>query len=186
MNVFISWSGETSRAVAQALRDWLPSVIQVLHPWMSDEDLKKGARWSSALAERLEKTDVGISCLTPDNLNAPWLHFEAGALAKRVQAAYVCPYLFLVEPGDLVGPFRDFQATKAEREDTRKLLKTVNDALGEGKLPEPQLVRAFDKWWPELEKSLSEIVPREGQQPVQRTQPEILAEVLALILGFFG
>ena len=77
MGVFISWSGETSKAVALALREWLPLVIQAVHPWASDEDLRKGVRWGAELADRLQKTDLGICCLTPDNLAAPWLHFEA-------------------------------------------------------------------------------------------------------------
>lgn len=43
MKVFISWSGETSKKVALALKAWLPNVIQALDPWMSDKDIEKGA-----------------------------------------------------------------------------------------------------------------------------------------------
>lgn len=32
MKVFISWSGERSQALAQALRDWLPLVLHFVEP----------------------------------------------------------------------------------------------------------------------------------------------------------
>ena len=54
-------------------------VIQSAKPWMSETDIEKGTRGLSELAKALEAIKVGISCLTPENLSAPWLLFEAGA-----------------------------------------------------------------------------------------------------------
>ncbi len=85
MKVFISWSGERSKAVAQAWHDWLPNVIQAVEPWMSETDIAKGARWGMDMARELDETRVGIICLTPENLNAPWILFEAGALSKTLE-----------------------------------------------------------------------------------------------------
>src|SRR5580693_1724871 len=124
MNLFISWSGTRSRAVAEALHGWLPSVIQSVKPWMSAADLEKGARWSSDVARHLEETRVGIICLTSDNLDAPWILFESGALSKTLNSTFVCPYLFNVEPSELKGPLVQFQVTKCDKEDTRRLLHT--------------------------------------------------------------
>jgi hypothetical protein len=79
MRVFISWSGEPSRSVAQALRDWPPIVVQQVEPWMSDEDIESGGRWNDQIAAELEQADYGIICLTSTNLDRPWSLFEAGA-----------------------------------------------------------------------------------------------------------
>ena len=75
MKVFLSWSGDRSRQVAEALRDWLPGVLQAVEPWLSAKDLVVGDRWSVALTKALEETRIGVICLTKDNVDASWLHF---------------------------------------------------------------------------------------------------------------
>ena len=94
MKVFISWSGNKSHKVAMIFREWLPSVIQSLEPYVSSEDIDKGARWSSDIAKELEDSTFGILCVTKDNLHAPWLSFEAGALSKTMDKSFVTPFLF--------------------------------------------------------------------------------------------
>ena len=74
MKVFLSWSGDVSKSVAESLRDWLPTIIQTVEPWMSSEDIDKGAFWSSNVATTLgEAGAAGIVCVTPDNQAAAWL-----------------------------------------------------------------------------------------------------------------
>src|SRR5437899_3787788 len=80
-NVFISWSGARSRHVAETLREWLPTVLQATKPWIS-RDIDKGARGLSEIDRALKAMKVGIICLTPENLDARWIHYEAGALSK--------------------------------------------------------------------------------------------------------
>jgi hypothetical protein len=194
MKVFISWSGERSRAVAEALHDWLPSLIQAVQPWMSSNDIEKGTRWRSGLANELEQASVSIICLTPENLEAPWINFEAGALSKQQQNTYVCTFLFGLEPIDVREPLAQFQATKAEKEDVRKLINTINRVLSDNALPEGKINEAFDVWWPKLEERLVKI--QEYKQSVmqindnldqpnsiehQRDIREILSEILELV-----
>ena len=86
MKIFLVWSGRRSFGIAQALYDFLPRVIQAVKPFFSHE-IEKGARWSSEIEEALEGTNFGIVCLTPDNLESTWIHFEVRFL-KRMTLAY--------------------------------------------------------------------------------------------------
>lgn len=157
MKVFISWSGEVSHKVAKVFRDWLPSVIQCVNPYVSSEDIDKGSRWSTDIAAELEESAYGILCVTRDNLEAPWLNFEAGALGKSVDKSRVSPFLFRVKRSEVNGPVLQFQSTIQEREDLFKLVKSINAACGDDSLDESRLEKVFEVWWPELEVGLSNI-----------------------------
>ena len=185
MNIFIAWSGATSKAVAKALYDWLPKVIQLLKPWMSEKDINKGSRWSREIADQLDKADIGLISLTLENLDSPWILYEAGALSKTVgKEALVCPYLFGVKQTNIKGPLTQFQLTEANKLDTKKLVHTINSALDEKKLPEKELDEIYEVWWPYLEKKLKAIrIPNSVQKTrkPQRTDRELLEEILVLV-----
>lgn len=200
MKVFISWSGERSRQVAEALYNWLPNVIQAIQPWMSANDIEKGTRWRSGLANELEQSRVSIICLTPENLEAPWINFEAGASAKQQQNTFACTFLFGLEPIDVREPLAQFQATKAEKEDIFKFVHTINRAREDSPLSEGKINEAFDVWWPKLEQRLNSIPALDDSDKEhrrlaisaayesldhrldhQRDVREILGEILALV-----
>ena len=111
MKVFISWSGERSLALANALRDWLPLVLQYVEPWLSKADIDAGDRWDGELSKNLSESNFGISCVTSDNFLSPWLLFEAGALAKSVDEGRLVPLLFDLDIKDLSGPLARFHPT---------------------------------------------------------------------------
>ena len=115
MKVFISWSGDSSHKVAIVLRDWLPSVIQALEPYVSS-DIDKGARWMADISGELENSSFGILCVTKDNIHAPWLNFEAGALSKFAKQDRAAPFLFGVDVSEIrEGPLSQFQASSDAR-----------------------------------------------------------------------
>jgi hypothetical protein len=186
MKVFLSWSGEQSHKVAVVLRDWFPSVIQSLVPYVSSEDIDKGARWSTDIATELADSTFGILCVTRENLTAPWLTFEAGALSKTMEKSFVCPFLFNIKRSEVDGPILQFQSTIFEKEDIKKLLKTLNKACGEDKLTEDRLDKAFEVWYPTLEEELKKIEPLIEEEKSSKEQSqevpnnEILEEILEL------
>lgn len=178
MKIFISWSGDKSKNIAEALYEWLPNVIQGLEPWISVNDIEKGTVWRSEVSSQLEAASVGIICLTSDNLEKPWLLFEAGAISKKLNDSYVCTYLFGIEPSDVKDPLAQFQSTRANKEDTHKLLLTINQAQGEKSLSKDRIDKSFDKWWPELEQKLKAVPDQSPHSEILRTDREILQEIL--------
>jgi hypothetical protein len=181
MKVFISWSGSRSKAIAEALREWLPRVIQSIQPWMSATDIEKGTMWRTEIAQQLEAATVGIICLTAENLQSPWLLFEAGAISKKLDDAFVCTYLLGIEPSQIIDPLAQFQSTRAQKNDTKHLLKTINKAQRDAALEETILNDVFEALWPKLEQAINDIPPIEEVCKPVRSQEEILEELLALV-----
>jgi hypothetical protein len=91
--VFICWSGGRSKAIAEGLKELLQRVLPELErrdgeadPVFLSEDIEKGAEWFQSIREELDRSKVGIVVLTRENLENPWIHFEAGALARELSA----------------------------------------------------------------------------------------------------
>ena len=180
MKVFISWSGLRSRAVALGLRQWLPDVIQNVEPFMSENDISAGVRWGADLTRELESTDIGILCLTPENLTAPWLLFEAGSLSKKLDISRVIPYRLDLKATEVPFPLAQFQSIDANREGTLVLLKTLNDSL-EHPIETERLERLFSRLWDDLDRDLADALMLGAERPPERNEREILEEILQLV-----
>jgi len=182
MKVFISWSGDDSKRHADALRNWLPGVLQLVKPYFTPSDVEKGTRWNTDITKELESSEIGILCVTRDNLHSDWVMFEAGALSKSMDKAHVCPVLFGIQNTDLAGPLKQFQTTEFEKDDFKKLVAVINNKLGDDKLPAKTLDTVFEKWWPELEaeikKNFAELEDH-NEEPI-RSDRELIEEVLEL------
>lgn len=180
MKVFLSWSGDLSHKTAIIFRDWLPSVIQSIVPYVSSEDIDKGARWSTDIAKELENSTYGILCVTKENVHAPWLTFEAGALSKTMEKASVSPFLFDIKRSEVSGPILQFQSTIFEKEDIKKLLFSLNKACGTETLPDDRLEKAFQVWYPTLANQLNTLL-ESSPAPLQ-VEPEKAADGASEIL----
>lgn len=181
MKVFLSWSGPQSKELAEAIRDWIPVVLQAVTPYFTPSDIEKGARWSNDIAKELENSSVGILCITRENTRAPWIMFEAGALSKSLEKSHVCPILFGVSATDIEGPLKQFQCTAFEKGDIKQLIATINSRLQEGKLAQKTLEAVFEKWWPDLLDKVTSILGKEeGPAEPIRSDRDLLEEVLLL------
>jgi hypothetical protein len=180
MRIFLSWSGGRSRAVALALREWLPLVLHYARPWMSDADIAAGQRWGAQIATGLTSSTYGIICCTNDNLSAPWLMFEAGALAHALADDAVCPLLLDVSFSDISGPLAQFQAKKSDAEGMLDLVAAINQKA-EQPVPENRLRELFQALWPKLHSGLDAISATTATQSQARSQTEVLEELVASV-----
>jgi hypothetical protein len=187
MRVFVSWSQDTSRSLAEVLAKWFRNIThRKIDPFCSMHDIEPGERWTRRLANELEATDFGILCLTRDNMDAPWVHFEAGCLSKHIGLARVCPLLFGINPTDLRGPLSQFQAIQFGREEIKQLLDSFNGALGDKGLEQEILDANFTVWWPKLERDVETVLASVSghEQSMIRTERDLLEEVLSLTRSF--
>jgi hypothetical protein len=181
-NVFLSWSGERSLYVAKFFHDWLPKVLQRAKPWLSDADIEKGTIGLDEIKKALAGKQVGIFFLTPENRESLWVPYEAGALANALDdRTRICTYLLAdLQIQHVNGPLGVFQHTKSERDDTLKLIRAINRAIGEEVVPESTLEEIFDKWWPDLEGHLKQMPKPEGIPKPLPSPDQMIAEILEL------
>lgn len=149
MKVFISWSGDISKSVAELIQQNLKVIIQSTEVFFSSEDIEKGSNWDSVLREELSQSSYGIVCLTPQNVDAPWINFEAGAIAKTLDSR-VATLMVGVSPSEISGPLTRYQATSTSKNDFFKLIQGINNAT-EQPLEESILERAFEASWPTIQ-----------------------------------
>jgi hypothetical protein len=141
-------------------------VVQSIAPYMSSESIEKGSRWSSSIATELEGSSIGIVVLTPENTKSPWIHFEAGALARTVGDAKLAPLLCGLNPSDIGAPLSQFQVTQFTKGDVLKLLKSINAAAGEEALAEPLLEKIHDSLWSNLEQKVAPLISQLTEESI--------------------
>lgn len=161
-NLFLSWSRDPSRLVAEALRDALPTLfLGHARPWISGRDIKPGEDWWRTTSAILGSIRAGIFVLTPENLNAPWMMFEAGAIAGKLargkgkDKGTVFVYLIGLDPEDLEAthPLRPYQAVRSTKSETWRLMQAINGHLGTV-VEEGDLRTSFDRHWRRLSGSI--------------------------------
>lgn len=180
MKVFISWSGDRSRVIASAWEQLLKEVLQKCTPFMSQSGIESGDKWFDVLSEQLQSTNFGIFCLTPENRNARWILFEAGAVSKHVEKARICPYLFDMGTSDLEFPLQAFNASLANRDGTFDIIESINNGLKGRKRSESELAKSFERWWPDFDAELQRAKKVDVQHPDRRSDRSMLHELVDL------
>ncbi len=181
VHVFVSWSGDRSHEVAKALHKLLKAVLAArARPWVCDL-VEAGKNEIDEIRGELSKARFGIFCITRENQINPWLHFEAGAIAKDPKYARVVPYLVDDFDGDIWTPFRDnsFKPVSANRSGTLTLLRDLA-TLCLGNSFDRRWAKRFPQEWEKLKQCIREQRQRTAQDVTPYLVPLIHAHTWAI------
>lgn len=84
--IFISWSKESAQKVAKGLKKVIEDEIfpgTGLQCFVSKFDIAAGTDWYPTIKDEIKTCDLGILCITNENVAAPWIFYEAGGMAAR-------------------------------------------------------------------------------------------------------
>jgi hypothetical protein len=180
MKIFISWSGDRSKAVAELLHNWIKCVLQMSEPWVSTQNIDGGSTWFTEINDQLSSVSTGIVCLTQENKNNPWILFEAGALAKGLAENRLYTFLIDLQHVDIKDPLAQFNHTLPTHDGVFKLIKSINSRLGKQALPDFTLQSVFTTFWPQFEADFTRALEKHKPQrePRRREDNDMLTEIL--------
>lgn len=165
MNIFITWSGNTSYQVATEIANWLKGDLRFsVNTFISKSDIQKGGNWFNGVTENLENADYAIVCLTRENLDSPWLNFEAGFLShstkiKSDKVVKVVPFLFGLKLENLQNhPLTQLQVTEYDKDDIKQMVKHLNSYMKPVPIEKEYLELMFESKFPKLQQALDQLL----------------------------
>ena len=137
MTIFLSWSKTKSKELANAifLEGMFRDQIKI---WMSSESISFGAMSMLDINEALKNSDKCIAFITEENINAPWIMYETGAVAsknylkdKNENVDAVIPIVFddILDTAFSGHPLNQFQRMHFNKLSVHKLIRQLNDKI---------------------------------------------------------
>ena len=185
MKIFVSWSGELSKQIAQELKTWLPCFFDAVEVFYSPKDIAKGDEWDAKIIQELSESSYGIVCLTSENTNAPWINFEAGAITNALNSK-VAPLMVDIKPSDIKGPLKRYQGTRLEKDDMRQLIFDINEATekpSDKTVLETRFNAMWDTAYAAIKKCIDDYSPAkiEDAESEPTAKNDAIEEILQLI-----
>jgi uridine kinase len=115
--------------MARAIQKYLEGLFPGLKIALSAGD-PLGKNWIEQLKGFLNDAQLAIVCITPENLKACWIHYEAGYLEARLKpSGSIIPFCLGIPPGELPLPLGQFNGLSLNREGIHKLVQTIRQGL---------------------------------------------------------
>lgn len=173
MKIIICWKGKTSRNVAELLQDWLKRVIQISDPILVNCDDESR---DSHLHDQLISVGecFGVLCLTKENHNDAGVLFDAGVMTNILPKHRLFGVLSGLEAAEISRPLQRLSLLSIRKDDIWKLVRTINDSIGERALNNIILEDIFNTFWANFEKKTERMTHIETE-PEAKTHQDIPA-----------
>ena len=153
MEVFISWSGERGKFLADIISNILDRSNHAIRPWVSQR-IEPGGEWLRELNSKLEQAAAAIIIVTPEGRRSEWLHFEAGALrqGKTESGAerLVIPLCFELGTHEISSPLSQLQSRIFDHDAVLEIVLKFNGMLPDQVRRHPgNIQKTFDTTWKE-------------------------------------
>jgi len=163
--VFMGHSGDASREIAECLEKLLKEIFLGLDVLYS-EDIPGGKKFFPIILSNLSESDCGVFCITEDNYDSPWIHFEAGALSlsisEETEEKLIIPFLFNMKKirkkdgEEYESPLKQYQFAFATKKGILTLLMGINERSTK-KFSKEELIKEIDNRWDELQRKFKKI-----------------------------
>lgn len=193
--VFLSWSGERSKKVAEEFQNLFKDVFDpVIDCFLSTRNIAPGARSLQILFDSLEKCNYGISFIDSENARAPWIQFEAGALSKMGEDSKVMILLLDNNTESLQGtPFSEFQYKLFNKEHIESIFDEIIKLCGQVSSRDTFLKR-FENGWDLFFKNSNKILANvqneidmhNKEKDELNTIKKMLVDIQNLLKGDYG
>ena len=171
--IFISWSGDLGERIAGVFAGWLKGVLTNVEIFFSG-DLSASSNWFKELIKNLEKSDLGIFCLTNSALSSTWMYYEAGFLnGKNKDKNYdfkhlIYPIQFKVDPTNANKTlFSYIHHSDFDSNFGKKQIGNLIKDIAEHHLPsiEPKNIeQSFNNQWNSLYRKVKRIIDKDTQK----------------------
>ena len=160
VEIFLAWSGERSKEIAECLASWLRALFgkDRLTLFFSTE-IRAGRWWFDELERALDNSQLGILCMTPENLESYGIHYEAYRLLRQKDRGATVLTFLLERDVQMPIPLGRLNPLYGNRDGACALAEIVAKELR----VKP---RFFEKAWSDLERAL-EMVRLQPSKPVE-------------------
>lgn len=177
MDIFLSWSGDQSKAIAEKFKSFLSKTIQQANPYISSQNIDLGSIWSRSLMKEATQRKFGLIFITSENKSSPWIHYEAGCLMKDLDEDRVVPILFGIKKGDVKGPLSLLQMIEFDKDSVVDLLKQINQGTA-NPIGLDNFTEIFETFFPKAFEEIQDLMSKGNNTKSERDPQDLLYEML--------